>query len=112
MLRIGMDIGSTTLKCIVLNNAEEVLYKKYERHFAKATAKAAEMLSEIANAFPEEKAVSFCISGSAGMGLAETAALPFEQEVYATKRAIEQLLPATDTVIELEIGRASCRERV
>ena len=47
MIRIGLDVGSTTLKCVVLNDRDEILYKNYERHYSQITQKAAAMLSEV-----------------------------------------------------------------
>ncbi len=101
MIRIGLDVGSTTLKCVVLNEAGEVVFKKYERHFSQISEKSAEMLSEICEAFPGEENAGLCISGSAGMGFAEQTGIPFMQEVYATRVSVKQLLPETDVVIEL-----------
>ncbi len=101
MIRIGLDVGSTTLKCVVLNEADEVIFKKYERHFSQISEKSAEMLSEIRDNFPNEQIVGLCVSGSAGMGFAEQAGIPFVQEVYATRVSVKRLLPETDVVIEL-----------
>ena len=101
MMRIGLDVGSTTLKCIVLNDQNEIIYKDYERHYSQITEKAASMLRSIARHFPQEKQAQLCISGSAGMGFAESMGIPFVQEVYATRVSIKRLLPRTDVVIEL-----------
>ena len=101
MIRIGLDVGSTTLKCIVLNDRDEILYKNYERHYSQITQKAAAMLSEVRDQFPEQERVQLCVSGSAGMGFAESMSIPFAQEVYATRVAIRRNLPETDVVIEL-----------
>ncbi|MEG1427061.1 MAG: BadF/BadG/BcrA/BcrD ATPase family protein, partial [Oscillospiraceae bacterium] len=101
MIRIGLDVGSTTLKCIVLNDADEIVYKNYQRHFSQITEKASLMLTQIQENFPGEEKVSLCVSGSAGMGFAEEMEIPFMQEVYATRVAVKKLLPNTDTVIEL-----------
>ena len=103
MIRIGLDVGSTTLKCIALNDNGEILFSKYERHYSRITEKAAEMLSEIAERFENEKEneTALSISGSAGMGFAEKMGIPFMQEVYATRLAVKKLLPETDVVIEL-----------
>ena len=100
MMRIGLDVGSTTLKCVVLNEQNEVLFKKYERHLSRIVEKSVEMLREVAEQFPEEK-VLLSISGSAGMGLAERSDIQFVQEVYATRIAVNRLVPGTDAVIEL-----------
>ena len=101
MIRIGLDVGSTTLKCVVLNDRDEILYKNYERHYSQITQKAAAMLSEVRDQFPEQERVQLCVSGSAGMGFAESMSIPFAQEVYATRVAIRRNLPETDVVIEL-----------
>ena len=100
MIRIGLDVGSTTLKCVVLNDRDEILYKNYERHYSQITQKAAAMLSEVRDQFPEQERVQLCVSGSAGMGFAESMSIPFAQEVYATRVAIRRNLPETDVVIE------------
>lgn len=101
MIRIGLDVGSTTLKCVVLSERNEIIYKAYERHYSQITQKAATMLRAIHARFPEEHRAQLCISGSAGMGFAEGMSIPFAQEVYATRVAIRSQLPDTDVVIEL-----------
>ena len=101
MIRIGLDIGSTTLKCVILNASGELLYKDYRRHFSRIAENAAAMLCEIAAAFPNERECDLVVSGSAGMGIAETLGLPFVQEVYATRTAVRHYLPDCDVVIEL-----------
>ncbi len=100
-LRLGLDVGSTTLKCVILNDRNEILYTKYERHFSKISEKTEEMLENISREFPEEKNIRICVSGSAGMGFAEDIGIDFIQEVYATKIAVSKHIPDTDVVIEL-----------
>ena len=101
MIRIGLDVGSTTLKCVVLSERNEILYKDYQRHYSQITQKAAAMLRDIHARLPQEHRAQLCISGSAGMGFAEGMGIPFVQEVYATRVAIRRELPDTDVVIEL-----------
>lgn len=100
-LRVGLDVGSTTLKCVVLDDRDNILFSKYERHFSKISEKTCEMLSAIAEQFPSEDGIQLCITGSAGMGFAEDLGLDFVQEVYATKISVAKYLPETDVVIEL-----------
>ncbi|MBR5515520.1 MAG: 2-hydroxyacyl-CoA dehydratase [Clostridia bacterium] len=100
-LRIGLDVGSTTLKCVVLNENNNIIYANYERHFSKISEKSCELLCAIANKFPNERDVHIAVSGSAGMGFAEDIELNFIQEVFATKIAISAYIPDTDVVIEL-----------
>ncbi len=100
-MRIGLDVGSTTLKCVVLDDNEQVVYKDYQRHFSQITSKTVGMLQDIIAQFPNEETMSLCISGSAGMGIAESLGISFEQEVYATRVAVNKMIPGTDVVIEL-----------
>ena len=99
-VQIGLDVGSTTLKCVVLDESGQILYHNYERHYSQIAVKVSALLKTIASIYPEER-FSIAISGSAGMGLAQKQSIPFIQEVYATRVSIGRLLPDTDTVIEL-----------
>ncbi len=99
-MKIGLDIGSTTIKCVVLDNDGAIVYQSYERHYSHIVAKAAEVLRRIAQEVSGRHAV-LAISGSAGMGLADACHLPFVQEVFATRVAAQRLAPGTDVVIEL-----------
>lgn len=98
---IGLDVGSTTIKCVVLSDADQIVYQTYERHFSQITAKTVELLRAVAEQFPAEREWRLAIAGSAGMGMAEFAKVPFVQEVYAAKLAAERNAPGTDCIIEL-----------
>ena len=100
-MRIGIDIGSTTIKSVVLDENDNIIHKSYERHFAMITEKTQEVIQGLIDKFRITEPVVCAISGSAGMGLAERAGIPFVQEVYATKVAISHRIPDTDVVIEL-----------
>ncbi len=100
-MKIGIDIGSTTIKCVVLDDRGEIIHKSYERHFAMITEKTREVIEGLIEKFNITEPVVCAVSGSAGMGLAERAGVPFVQEVYATKVAVSRRLPDTDVVIEL-----------
>lgn len=100
-MKIGIDIGSTTIKCVVLDDQGAIIHKSYERHFAMITEKTQEVIQGLINQFQITEPVVCAISGSAGMGLAERANIPFVQEVYATKVAMNHRLPDADVVIEL-----------
>ena len=84
-MKIGLDVGSTTLKCMVYDRHGRPVYQEYERHYSQIAEKASGMLARIQEKFPQEKRASLCVSGSAGMGLAEDLDIPFVQEVYATR---------------------------
>ncbi|MBQ2135744.1 MAG: 2-hydroxyglutaryl-CoA dehydratase, partial [Clostridia bacterium] len=98
MKRIGLDIGSTTIKCIVMDEEGNILFDSYRRHFSKISENAGRTLNEIADNFPNEEML-LSVSGSAGMGIATDLNLPFAQEVYATRTAVNRRLPGTDVVI-------------
>lgn len=100
MKRLGLDIGSTTLKCAVLDEADRTVQTVYRRHLSRIPEVAAEIFAELGARFPGER-FSVTLSGSAGMGIAEAAGLPFVQEVYAEKIAVERYCPETDVVVEL-----------
>lgn len=100
-MKIGMDVGSTTLKCVVFDEAGTPVFREYERHFSQIAEKASGMLSRIREQFPEASSARLCVSGSAGIGLAEDLDIPFVQEVYATRTAVKAYLPEADVVIEL-----------
>ena len=100
-MRIGLDIGSTTIKCVVLDEENRILYSAYERHYSHILEKCDEMLAYVDEKYLRNHEAKLAISGSAGMGLAETAGIPFVQEVYATRVAAARLSPDTDCIIEL-----------
>ena len=98
-LSIGIDIGSTTVKVVVLDGGE-ITYKRYERHYSQVRQKTAELLRG-AKAAIGSAPFTAAISGSAGFGLAKAANLTFIQEVFATGEAIRESGEAIDIVIEL-----------
>ena len=98
-LSLGIDIGSTTAK-IVLRRGEDVLYEKYERHFSQVREKAVELLRQL-RPYAGEEPLAAAISGSAGLGLAQNAGIPFVQEVFATGEVVKLKEPDTSCVIEL-----------
>ena len=67
-MRVGLDVGSTTIKCVVLDEDGQLLYSTYQRHFSHITEKTGELLSAVAERFPGK--ALFAVSGSAGMGMA------------------------------------------
>ena len=98
-MKIGLDVGSTTIKCVVLDGSDNILYSTYERHFSHILEKSEELLRRVAGQYGSR--AELAISGSAGMGMAESVGVPFVQEVFATRVATQKLAPGTDVVIEL-----------
>ncbi|MBQ4370589.1 MAG: 2-hydroxyglutaryl-CoA dehydratase, partial [Oscillospiraceae bacterium] len=97
---LGIDIGSTTVKTVVLDEHGNLLSRAYERHFSKVREKAAQQLEAVSELLKGKK-LRVAVTGSAGLGVAKRAELPFVQEVYATAAAVEKYIPDTDAVIEL-----------
>lgn len=100
MKRLGIDIGSTTLKCAVLDENGEILYSCYRRHGSKIFDTLTLICKKIEEKYPNEE-IRMVLSGSAGMGISEGAGIPFVQEVYAEQIAVKKRNPDTDVVIEL-----------
>ena len=96
---VGIDIGSTTAKIVITENGKPI-YGRYERHMSQVRSKLTELLTD-AKDILEGKDFTVAISGSAGMGLAQAASIPFVQEVFATAEVVKKLEPDTSCVIEL-----------
>lgn len=101
ILKLGLDIGSTTIKCVVLDDKNNLIYSTYERHYSQITDKIAEILDTVRKSVDGVENASVAMSGSAGMGVAQACNIDFVQEVYATRVAANTFIPGTDVVIEL-----------
>ena len=100
MKKVGIDIGSTTIKVVVVEN-NNIIYKNYQRHYSHILDSLLDVLSEIKNNFIKDEQVYLAISGSAGMGIADEYDIEFVQEVYATRRAIEDAFDNINCAIEI-----------
>ena len=100
-MKVGLDVGSTTIKCVVLDDADRIVYSTYERHFSHILEKSEELLRRVAEQYVPGGSAQLAISGSAGMGMADSVGVPFVQEVFATRVAAGRLAPGTDVIIEL-----------
>ena len=96
---VGIDIGSTTAKIVLVQDGI-ITFELYERHFSHVREKAAELLRR-AEKYIGDVPVYVACSGSAGLGVARAAGIPFVQEVYATAGTVRELEPDTSVVIEL-----------
>lgn len=99
-LRVGIDIGSTTVKVVVLDEHNKLLFRSYERHYSKTRERACQTLRSISEMLAGQQ-IRVTITGSAGLGVANAAGIDFVQEVYATAAAVNTYIPDTDAVIEL-----------
>ena len=100
MFRIGLDVGSTTVKLVVVDKNEEILFTKYERHNAKAKDVVINILKEIKAQWGDID-VYLRITGSVGMGIAEAYHFPFIQEVVAATKAIQKNYSTAASMIDI-----------
>ena len=100
-MKLGLDIGSTTIKCVVLDDDNKLIYSTYERHLSQITEKISEILSRVRSQIDGVENAAVALSGSAGMGVAQDCGIEFVQEVYATRVAANTFIPGTDVIIEL-----------
>ena len=98
-MKVGIDIGSTTIKLVVMDE-ERLVFKNYARHFSEIGNALTNSLTSLKNIIGE-KTFKIALAGSAGMGIAKKISLPFVQEVIACQAAVEKFIPQTDTVVEL-----------
>lgn len=99
-LRVGVDIGSTTIKLVILNEQNQIIFHEYQRHLSDITT-AFHSVTAKARRILQNKLMSVIFTGSAGMGLSQLLELPFIQEVVASANAIRHIIPSTTTAIEL-----------
>ncbi len=99
-LKVGIDIGSTTVKVVVLDEENKTLYQVYRRHMSQVRQAALEALRGAKEILGENE-FYIAISGSAGLGVAECAGIDFVQEVFATYECVKKYQPDTDAVVEL-----------
>ncbi len=100
-MRVGLDIGSTTIKCVVIDDKDEIIYSSYDRHYSHIIEKGKALLKKINDEILHGEKAILAISGSAGMGLSESCGVPFVQEVYAERVAATKKSPEADVIIEL-----------
>ena len=100
MIRIGIDVGSTTAKVVAAAQDDTIIYKGYERHNARAREVVTGLLKDLLQRSGDDR-VSICITGSVGMGMAEKCSLPFVQEVVAATKAVRDRCPQASAMIDI-----------
>lgn len=99
-INMGLDVGSTTVKVVILDSDKNIIFKDYRRHFSDIKKTVTELFLEIKELL-SDTTLKFMITGSAGLGLAEELGVSFVQEVSACTKAIKRYAPQTDVAIEL-----------
>lgn len=100
VLFVGLDVGSTTVKIIVMDKFKNTLYKDYKRHFSDTKNTVCSVLENLLSMYPSNN-FTLALTGSGAMSAAKFLGVDFIQEVVACKRAVEKYIPRTDVVIEL-----------
>ena len=100
ILHVGLDVGSTTVKIVVMNEKQETIYKDYRRHFSDTKNTVCNVLEELNETYPDSQ-FTLALTGSGAMSAAKFLGVNFIQEVVSCKRAVEKYIPQTDVVIEL-----------
>ena len=100
LLHVGLDVGSTTVKIVVMNSNLDTIYTNYTRHFSDTKKTVCDVLEKLVSDYPDNT-FTVNLTGSGAMSAATFLDLPFIQEVISCKRAVEKYIPQTDVVIEL-----------
>lgn len=98
-IRFGLDIGSTTVKCVVLDK-DSVIFSDYKRHFSDIAGSVLKMLQHAYDEVGDLK-IFACATGSGGLSVGKWLQIPFVQEVIAASSAVKVFIPGTDVAIEL-----------
>ena len=96
--KIGLDVGSTTIKLAILDDNNKLIYSSYQRHYSDIKKTLVEVLLKI---IKKHEVFSIMVTGSGGIAVSKWLDIPFIQEVVAGVKAIETLIPACDVAIEL-----------
>lgn len=100
MIRVGLDVGSTTAKMVAVDGSDKVVFARYERHNMQVSEVVLSFLKQL-RPIVRDEAVSLKITGSVGMGLCERYHFPFVQEVVAATKAIRSDYPSVGTLIDI-----------
>lgn len=100
LFHMGIDIGSTTIKVVILNHHHEMIFGVYERHYANILPSLQKILKQAYEVI-QDREITIAITGSAGMSIANRLQVPFIQEVVATTKILRVKHPNVDVAIEL-----------
>jgi len=100
VLPLGIDVGSTTVKVVILDEQNEVVFSCYQRHLSEVRHKIISILREISQKFPDTS-FRIALTGSGALSLCNLLHLNFVQEVIASSLSIKQRIPQTDVIVEL-----------
>lgn len=99
-LSLGLDIGSTTVKVVVIDSKDNIIFKEYRRHFSDIRSTIIDIINDTYSKIGDCK-VSVAVTGSGGLSVSKWLGAAFEQEVIACTKTVEEVIPETDVAIEL-----------
>ncbi|SKA87946.1 CoA-substrate-specific enzyme activase, putative [Caloramator quimbayensis] len=100
VIHLGLDVGSTTVKLVILDDGGNILYSKYQRHFSDIKNIISGLINEAYKSFKGYN-ITVNVTGSAGLSVSKWLSIPFVQEVIAGTKSVERYIPKTDVAIEL-----------
>lgn len=100
VLNVGLDIGSTTVKMVILDKNNNIVYKNYLRHFSDIKNTVISLFED-ARSIMQRNLLTVMVTGSGGFNFSKKLEVPFIQEVIACAHAIKNIIPQTDSAIEL-----------
>ncbi|GFN35492.1 2-hydroxyglutaryl-CoA dehydratase [Tepidimicrobium xylanilyticum] len=98
--RLGLDVGSTTVKLVALNSSYDIVYSVYKRHYSDVKNSVKDVIFDAYKRFKNE-AITIMVTGSGGLSVHKWLNIPFIQEVVASTTGIKKFIPETDVAIEL-----------
>lgn len=99
-MKLGIDVGSTTVKLVLLDDNDQITYSRYERHMSNVFETVVALLCDMYEEIGDIR-LRTVITGSGGLSLSNVLKIPFEQEVVTCSAAVEAMIPETDVAIEL-----------
>ncbi|HZK32994.1 MAG TPA: acyl-CoA dehydratase activase-related protein, partial [Tissierellaceae bacterium] len=100
VFHVGLDVGSTTVKLVVLNNSFELVHGSYKRHFSDVRKSVKDIVMEGYKKFKNES-ITMMVTGSGALSVTDWLDIPFIQEVVSSTKGIQTFIPETDVAIEL-----------
>ena len=100
LLYVGLDVGSTTIKIVVMNETKDIIYTNYQRHFSDTKNTMYQILHKLLNDYNGYN-FKIALTGSGALEISKLLNISFIQEVISCKKAVETYIPQTDVVIEL-----------
>ncbi|WP_055667574.1 2-hydroxyacyl-CoA dehydratase [Desnuesiella massiliensis] len=100
VIHVGLDVGSTTVKIVLMDKNDRLIYGKYERHFSDIKKAIVKLLQEAYEEYKNND-ITINVTGSGGMAISKWLSIPFVQEVIASTNTVERFIPETDVAIEL-----------